>query len=35
VAKLDNFKGGVELISGISPKNNNDFALVDAHYVSS
>jgi hypothetical protein len=33
VAKLNSFKGGVELISGISPKNNNDFALVDAHYV--
>jgi hypothetical protein len=33
MAKLENFKGNIELISGITPKNENDFSLVDAHYV--
>lgn len=33
MAKLDNYNGSIELISGITQKNNQDFPLMDAHSV--
>lgn len=33
MAKLENFNGSIELISGIIQKNNQDFALMEAHSV--
>lgn len=33
MAKLTNYSGSVELISGIKQKNDGDFALMEAHSV--
>lgn len=33
MAKLENYTGSVELISGIRQKNNGDFPLMEAHSV--
>jgi hypothetical protein len=33
MSKLNNFKGNIELISGLTPKNDNDFALLEAHAI--
>ena len=33
MAKLENYNGSIELISGIIQKNNQDFALMEAHAV--
>ena len=33
MSKLNNFKGSIELISGITQKNNQDFPLIEAHAV--
>lgn len=33
MAKLDNYTGSVELISGVKQKNNSDFPLMEAHSV--
>lgn len=33
MAKLNNYKGSIEVISGLKPKNNGDFALLQAHDV--
>lgn len=33
MAKLNNFISSVEVPSGISPINEKDFALIDAHYI--
>ena len=33
MAKLTNFKASVDLISGLRPKNGNDFPLVQAHDI--
>ena len=33
MAKLNNYDGTIELISGITQKNGGDFALIDAHAV--
>ena len=33
MAKLENYTGSVELISGIKQKNNGDFPLMEAHSV--
>ncbi len=33
MAKLPDYKGSVDLISGIRPKNGGDFPLVEAHDI--
>ena len=33
MAKSSDYTGNVELIDGLIPANNQDFPLVDAHYV--
>lgn len=33
MAKLSNYKGSVELIDGLTPANNNDFPLMEAHSI--
>lgn len=33
MAKSDKYTGNVELFDGLIPKNNQDFPLMDAHYV--
>lgn len=33
MAKLNSFKGSVNLISGLIPKNNGDFPLMQAHDI--
>lgn len=33
MAKLENYTGSVELVSGIKQKNNGDFPLMEAHSV--
>lgn len=33
MAKLSNFKGSVDLISGLRPKNNGTFPLMEAHDI--
>ena len=33
MAKLENYTGSVELISGIKQKNNGDFPLAEAHSI--
>ena len=33
MGRLDSYNGSIELISGIKPKNSNDFPLVEAHDV--
>ena len=33
MARNNIFKGTIELIAGLRPKNDRDFALLDAHYI--
>lgn len=33
MAKSEQYTGNIELIDGLTPANNNDFPLMDAHYV--
>ena len=33
MAKLNNYKGSIELLSGLRPKNNKDFPLMQAHDI--
>lgn len=33
MSKSDKYTGNVELIDGLIPTNNEDFPLMDAHYV--
>ena len=33
MAKLENYTGSIELISGLKQKNDQDFPLMDAHSI--
>lgn len=33
MAKCDSYKGSVEVVSGLVPKNGRDFPILDAHYI--